>query len=57
MGKISKAVIALAFMAPLAACESFSLDKERATEQRKQELCGEISTRDLPHCSGSLENS
>jgi len=39
----------------LSACSSFSLDKERAAEQRKQELCGEIGTRDLPHCTGSLE--
>lgn len=36
----------------LSACESFSLDKERAAEQRKQELCGQIDTRNLPHCAG-----
>ena len=35
----------------LSACQSLNFDK--AEEQRKQELCKEIDTRELPHCSGS----
>jgi len=52
MKRISGLIIFIT--APLFAvsCSSFSLDKERATEQRKQTLCDEIDTRDLPHCSG-----
>jgi len=38
----------------ISACSSFSIDKERATEQRKNDLCKEIDTRDLPHCNGTL---
>ena len=47
-------LIALAGLG-LAACASFSLDKDRAEEHRKQELCQEIDTKDLPHCAGTLE--
>jgi len=56
MRTLTKTIIAAALILPLSACQSFSLDKDRAAEKRKQELCGDISTRDLPHCSGSLKN-
>lgn len=32
-----------------------SIDKERAAQQRKAELCAEIDTKDQPHCAGSYE--
>lgn len=52
---MKRLLILCALTAPLlltSACQSFSLDKERATERRKQALCSEIDTRDLPHCTG-----
>lgn len=52
MGKTCRHLFILALIVPLSACQSFSIDKERATERRKQELCGHIDTRDLPQCSG-----
>jgi len=39
----------------LSGCSTLSLDKDRATEIRKQELCTDISTRDLPQCAGTLD--
>ena len=36
----------------LGGCSTLGWDKERITEQRKQELCRDVSTRDLPHCAG-----
>lgn len=30
-----------------------SIDKERATEQRKAELCAKIETQHLSHCPGN----
>lgn len=53
MGKTCHYIFFLALIIPLSSCQSFSLDKERATEQRKQELCGQVSTRNQPQCSGS----
>jgi|GEM_PF-2117317 len=44
-------IIALAF--GLTGCSTLSFDKEHATEHRKQELCRDISTRELPQCTGS----
>lgn len=56
MGKTSRNLLITALILPLSACQSFALDKEKAAEQRKEDLCSEIETRDLPHCYGSLEN-
>ena len=39
----------------LSGCSTLSLDKDRAAEARKQELCTDISTRDLPQCAGTLD--
>jgi len=36
----------------LTACSTLNLDKDRAAEQRKQELCQDITTRDQPQCAG-----
>ena len=54
MKSVSKlSLVALTLLAlPLAGCSTLDLDSERAADQRKQELCREIATRDLPHCAG-----
>jgi len=39
-------------MVGLSACSTLNIDKERATQQRKDQLCSEIETRDLPQCAG-----
>ena len=45
--------LCIAFAAlSLTACSTFSFDKDRAAEQRKQELCQELETRDQPQCAG-----
>jgi len=51
MGKFIKAITIIVFTVPLLGCESFSFDKQRAAEKRKQELCTEIDTRDQPYCA------
>ena len=48
---LSLTITALALA--LGGCSTLSLDKDRATEARKQELCADISTRDLPQCVGT----
>lgn len=35
----------------LASCQSIDLDRDRSAEQRKQAMCGEVGTHDLPHCT------
>lgn len=47
-----KTLIVTAFALSLPACSTLSFDKDRAAEQRKQELCTDISTRDQPQCAG-----
>ena len=56
MKKLRRIAITLLPVFLFASCETFSFSKERAAEKRKQDLCQEIETKDLPHCSGSLEN-
>lgn len=51
--KISKFILFSTALVTLTACSTLTLDKERAAERRKQDLCGEIDTRNLPHCTGT----
>jgi len=47
-----KMLIIPVFALGLTACNTLRFDKDRATEQRKQELCTDISTKDQPQCAG-----
>ena len=48
---LSVAIMGLA----LGGCSTISLDKDRAAEARKQELCRDIATRDQPQCVGAFD--
>ena len=37
----------------LSACSTLNFNKDRAAENRKQELCRDIATKDQPQCTGN----
>lgn len=51
MGKTQKTLLIGITVLLATGCGSFGIDKDRSAERRKNDLCGEVGTHDLAHCT------